>query len=70
MMVYPNYFATMDIAFRAGRDFSERDLDASSPLVGVVNEAFVRQIMNGENPVGKRIAVERGDQVRVKSSAW
>ena len=64
MMVYPNYFATMDIAFRAGRDFSERDLDASAPLVGVVNEAFVRQIMNGENPVGKRIAVERGEVAR------
>jgi predicted permease len=64
MMVYPNYFATMDIPFSAGRDFSERDLDASSPLVGVVNEAFVRQVMNGENPVGKRIAVERGEHAR------
>ena len=32
--------------------------------MGVVNEAFVRQIMNGENPVGKRIAVERGEIAR------
>jgi len=64
MMVYPNYFATMDIPLRAGRDFSERDLDESSPLVGVVNEAFVRQIMNGQNPVGMRISVERGDAAR------
>ncbi len=64
MMVYPNYFATMDIALRAGRDFSERDLDASSPLVGVVNEAFVRQIMGGENPIGRRISIEGGDRTR------
>ena len=64
MMVYPNYFATMDIALRAGRDFSERDLDEGSPLVGVVNEAFVRQIMNGENPVGKRLIVERDERAR------
>ena len=62
MMVYPNYFATMDIGLRGGRDFSERDLDQGAPLVGVVNEAFVRQIMNGENPVGKRIPVE-GDNL-------
>ena len=44
-MVYPNYFATMDIRLIAGRDFAERDaLDQNAPLVGVVNEAFVRQI--------------------------
>jgi predicted permease len=64
MMVYPNYFATMDIPLRAGRDFSERDLDESAPLVGVVNEAFVRQIMHGENAIGRRIPVERGDRAR------
>ena len=54
LMVYPKYFETMGIALRAGRDFDERDLGAGAPHVGVVNEAFVRQIMNGENPVGKR----------------
>ena len=64
MMVYPNYFAAMDMPLRAGRDFSDQDLDGSAPLVGVVNEAFVRQHMKGENPVGKRIVIERGDRVR------
>ena len=64
MMVYPNYFATMDLPFVAGRDFAERDLDQGAPLVGVVNEAFVRQIMNGQNPVGRRIPIEFGDTVR------
>jgi putative ABC transport system permease protein len=64
MMVYPNYFATMDLHLIAGRDFAERDLDQNAPLVGVVNEAFVRQIMNGQNPVGRRIPVERGPTAR------
>jgi predicted permease len=54
LMAYPGYFETMGIALRAGRDFDERDLGGGAEHVGVVNEAFVRQIMRGENPVGKR----------------
>jgi predicted permease len=59
-MVYPKYFETMGIALRAGRDLEERDLGTGTQPVGVVNEAFVRQIMNGENPVGKRFPDARG----------
>jgi predicted permease len=64
MMVYPNYFATVGLPLTAGRDFADRDLDETSPQVGVVNEAFVRQIMNGQNPVGRQITIERGESVR------
>jgi predicted permease len=64
LMVYPGYFETMGIALRAGRDFDERDLGGGAEHVGVVNEAFVRQIMRGENPVGKRFpAGERPREV-------
>jgi predicted permease len=59
LMVYPRYFETMGIALRAGRDFDERDLGSGAGHVGVVNEAFVRQIMRGENPVGKRLGADR-----------
>jgi len=59
MMVYPGYFATMGIPIVAGRDLEPRDLEASSPYVCLVNEAFVRQLLNGENPVGKQFPVER-----------
>ena len=55
LMVYPRYFETMGIALRAGRDFDERDLGSGAEHVGVVNETFVRQIMRGENPIGKRL---------------
>ena len=36
----------------------------AAPLVGVVNQAFVRQVMNGESPIGKRILVDQGARVR------
>jgi predicted permease len=63
LMVYPNYFTTMGIPLTAGRDLEARDLEEHSPYVGVVNEAFVRLVMNGENPIGKTF-LERGDRPR------
>jgi predicted permease len=63
LMVYPSYFETMGIPIRAGRDLTSRDLGANPPFIGVVNEAFVRQFMNGENPVGK-LLFERSDRPR------
>jgi predicted permease len=63
LMVYPGYFATMGIPIVSGRDLEPRDLEQSSPYVGVVNEAFVRQVLNGENPIGKTF-LERGDRPR------
>ena len=59
-MTYPSYFRTMGLAMRDGRDFEEKDLSSESPPVGIVNEAFVREVMNGENPRGKLIADSRG----------
>ncbi|HEV8345791.1 MAG TPA: ABC transporter permease [Vicinamibacterales bacterium] len=51
----PDYFKTMSIPLRRGRDFSEGDrFDA--PFVVIVNEAFVRQSFPGRDPIGHRIA--------------
>ncbi len=50
---YPNYFATAGIPLLAGRDLAPSDLDADSPPVCVVNEAFVRRFYPSENPIGK-----------------
>ena len=63
LMAYPNYFATMGMAIRAGRDLHARDLDQGAPPVAVVNEAFVRQILNGSDPVGRTV-LERDGQSR------
>jgi len=49
-MIYPHYFTTMGLSLRRGRDFDQRDLEASSPRVAVINEAFVRDVLNGQTP--------------------
>ena len=58
-LVSPNYFRTMGIPFRAGRDFNEQDR-RDSPAVAVVSEAFVRQHIHGAEPLGQRF--EWGDR--------
>ncbi len=53
------YFKTMGIQLLSGRDFSERDKDASA-RVAIVDESLVNKLMKGANPIGKRIAFEFG----------
>ena len=52
--VSPEYFKTMGTPLLAGRDFNDRDTP-TSPRVAIVNEAFVREVANRLNPLGKRI---------------
>ncbi|HEY1342778.1 MAG TPA: ABC transporter permease [Bryobacteraceae bacterium] len=50
----PNYFKTMNIPLKMGRDFNDRD-QFEADFVTVVNEALVRQSFPNENPIGRRI---------------
>lgn len=61
-MTYPRYFATMGIPIVQGRDFDERDLGPDSPLAVVVNQAFVREILDGQQPLGAQhgLTIGRG----------
>ena len=52
-MLYANYFATMGIPLAAGREFEETDLAENAPSVCIVNEAFVRRVFPGQNPIGR-----------------
>jgi predicted permease len=51
--VSPGYFETMSTRLLAGRDFNWRD-DDHAPRVAIVNQAFGRQVLHSDNPVGKR----------------
>jgi putative ABC transport system permease protein len=51
----------MQIAIRDGRDFTAMDRE-EQPLVAIVNEAFVRQLLPGQNPLGTRIDWIRRDE--------
>ena len=51
--VGPVYFRTMETRLVAGRDFDGRDTRGSKRVV-IVNQAFVRQLLPNEEPLGKR----------------
>jgi putative ABC transport system permease protein len=57
-IVTPGYFTALRLRLKAGRYLDQRD-SASSPTVVVVNESFVKEYLHGENPLGKRILVEK-----------
>src|SRR3712207_7756279 len=47
------YFRTLHVALRAGRQFDANDRKEAPP-VALVNEALARQHLAGKNPVGDR----------------
>jgi putative ABC transport system permease protein len=49
-----NFFATMGIPLRAGRAFSEADMN-DTPAVTVINESLARRLWPGQNAIGKRL---------------
>ncbi len=55
-----DYFTTVGVPLRHGRFFRPAD-DQRAPLVAIVNEALSRQYWPGENPVGRRIAIDPGN---------
>jgi putative ABC transport system permease protein len=54
--VMPGYFQTMGIPLKSGRDFTALDNLPETPYRFIVNEAFVRQHLAGEAPLGKQIS--------------
>ena len=54
-VVSPGYFATMEIPFVAGRDFTEQD-NASRTKVVIVNQTFARYFFGSSNPIGKHMS--------------
>jgi putative ABC transport system permease protein len=53
-IIESNYFDAMRIPLLQGRTFAPQDEQGGLPLA-IVNEAFVRQILHGESPLGHRI---------------
>jgi predicted permease len=50
----PGWFSTMGIPLRSGRDFEAGDR-AGSGRVAIVNEAFVRQYLSGQQVLGQHV---------------
>jgi putative ABC transport system permease protein len=58
--VSPGYFRTLGVPLRRGRDLEATDAASSEP-VGVVNEAAVRTLFHGRDPIGSRVAWARAE---------
>jgi putative ABC transport system permease protein len=56
-----NYFHTMRIPILRGRDIAPQD-NAGSPIVGLVNQSFVREYFPNEDPIGKRFRWARDEK--------
>src|SRR5262249_28330318 len=52
----PNYFRTMGIPIRSGRDFELADTSGKEAVV-VISQAMADLFWPGENPVGKRFRI-------------
>src|SRR6185437_2362354 len=55
--ILPGYFRTMGIPLVRGRDFTAADDQPDTPHRYIVNEAFVRKFLPGQEPIGTRISV-------------
>jgi len=51
------YFAAMDTAMVAGRDFDQRDTPAA-PRVAIVNQSFARKYLADRSPLGQTFQIE------------
>jgi predicted permease len=57
-----NYFATLGIPVLAGRVFSAADT-AKGPAVTIINHLMAEKYWPGQDPVGKTVRIENGDQL-------
>jgi predicted permease len=54
--ITPNYFHTMDIPIRSGRDFQLADTSGQQP-VAIISQAMANLFWPGENVIGKRFRI-------------
>ena len=59
LIVKPDYFQAMRIPLLQGRAFTRTDTK-DSPLVVMINEAFVRKHFPDRNPIGQQVMIDRG----------
>ncbi|MGH9591039.1 MAG: ADOP family duplicated permease [Terracidiphilus sp.] len=56
--VEPGFFRTMGIPLLRGRALTQKEADSAKPASIVVNETLARRLWPGEDPIGKRLAIE------------
>ena len=67
-VIRPTYFDTMGIKLKKGRQFTERD-NQNSSRVAIISEAMAQRFWQGEDPIGKRVAIGR-EQIQGQETIW
>ena len=57
----PGYFSALRIPLKSGRDFTEHD-DAAATPVAIISESMARRFYPNENPLGQRIQMGNGSK--------
>ncbi len=65
-LISPGYFAALGTPLIRGRNFTERDVATSAPVI-IVNESAARRYWPGEDPLGKPLKPSRAED---ESVAW
>jgi predicted permease len=55
--VEPGFFRTMGIPLLRGRDLTRKEAESDKPDAVVINETLARRLWPGEDPIGKRFAM-------------
>jgi predicted permease len=53
--VGPDYFRTLGVPVRLGRDFTGAD-SSSAPKVAIINETFAKRFFDGRQPLGRQVS--------------
>jgi len=59
--ISPRFFQSMGIPLISGRIFTQDDRQGTPP-VAIVNQSLARQYWPGENPLGRRLRINNGDE--------
>jgi putative ABC transport system permease protein len=60
MSISPGYLSVFKIPILRGRDFNENDT-ANTPAVALINQAMATRYWPGQNPIGRQIAISKGE---------
>jgi len=59
-LVTPDYFRAMGVPLLRGRTFTDADVVAGEQITAVVSERVVKQLFDGQDPIGRDLIVWKG----------